>query len=195
MTERVMKKLFIDIDETITNTALLSIINEFLGTNYRREDIKSDWVQDAVPQDRRKEFFDVVVSRDLYGESVMYENAVEVIKRLKDCYDVYFLTSFHVPGAEGRNARFLADKYIFMQKHFPFIDERKLILCCDKSIIKGDIIIDNYMGNMTDNFEQKLLFTDYPNWRYTDEELGRKGIVRVNNWIEVENILLKDKGD
>ena len=195
MTEQVMRKLFIDIDETITDNSFLPAINEFLGTNYRREDIKSSYKQDAIPKERMEDFFDFFVSRDFYHGAVVYDNAIEVIKRLKDCYDVWFLTSFYTPGGEGRIARHLTDKYNFVQKYFPFIDERKLVLCCDKSIINGDIIIDNLIGNLTDNFKQKLLFTDYPNKRYTDDELGRKGIVRVNSWVEIENILSKNKGD
>ena len=38
--------------------------------------------------------------------------------------------------------------------------------------------------------EKKLLFSAYHNKNIPDEELKKDGLIRVNNWKEVEKILL-----
>lgn len=62
----------------------------------------------------------------------------------------------------------------------------------NKTKIKYDIGIDDRISNLQ-SCNKKLLFTEFRNKKITDEELTDKGIIRVNNWLEVEN-KIKEKG-
>lgn len=47
-----MKKIMIDMDDVICDGGFLSLVNQFLGTNYKKEDIKTYYIQDLIPKER-----------------------------------------------------------------------------------------------------------------------------------------------
>ena len=59
----------------------------------------------------------------------------------------------------------------------------------DKTKIKYDIGIDDRVSNL-ESSDKKLLFTEFRNEKLTKEELESKGIIRVNNWLDVKRQLL-----
>ena len=59
----------------------------------------------------------------------------------------------------------------------------------NKTKMKYDIGIDDRESNL-ENCDKKLLFTEFRNKKLTDEELKNKGIIRVNNWLDVKKELL-----
>lgn len=71
----------------------------------------------------------------------------------------------------------------------PFIDKNNFIFMTDKTKIRYDIGIDDRLSNL-ENCDKKLLFTEFRNKKLTDEELEEKGIIRVNNWLDIKKELL-----
>ena len=59
----------------------------------------------------------------------------------------------------------------------------------DKTKIRYDIGIDDRLSNL-ENCDKKLLFTEFRNKKLTDKELKEKGVIRVNNWLDVKKELL-----
>ena len=59
----------------------------------------------------------------------------------------------------------------------------------DKTKIKFDIGIDDRVSNL-ESSDKKLLFTEFRNEKLTKEELESKGIIRVNNWLDIKKELL-----
>ena len=59
----------------------------------------------------------------------------------------------------------------------------------NKTKIKYDIGLDDRTSNL-ESCDKKLLFTEFRNKKITDKELKDKGIVRVNNWLDVKKELL-----
>ena len=53
-----MKKLMIDLDETICSPGYLEEVNKYLGTNYQYEDINTYFVEDVMDEDTREKFLD-----------------------------------------------------------------------------------------------------------------------------------------
>ena len=49
-----MKKIMIDMDDVICDGGFLSLVNQFLGTSYQKEDIKTYYIQDLIPKERYK---------------------------------------------------------------------------------------------------------------------------------------------
>lgn len=67
-----------------------------------------------------------------------------------------------------------------------------------KHLFKADIQIDDRLSNFDNDIKTKILFPSYHNRNITDEELKEKMILRAGNnwkngWLEIENILLKEK--
>lgn len=60
----------------------------------------------------------------------------------------------------------------------------------EKTKLKFDIGIDDRPSNLL-NCDMKLLFTEFRNEKISKEELEEKGIIRVNNWLDIENLLIK----
>ena len=60
---------------------------------------------------------------------------------------------------------------------------------CGKGFIR---MVNEFLGTnyQEEDAEIKLLFTAYHNVNITDEELKAKNLIRVNNWKEIEKILL-----
>ncbi len=62
----------------------------------------------------------------------------------------------------------------------------------NKSILGCDIKIDEKLENL-ENAKIKLLYTAYHNKNLSDNVLNEKGIIRVDNWNDIEKILLESE--
>ena len=75
-------------------------------------------------------------------------------------------------------------------KIFPFIKPNQYVFINNKDLLEADIRIDDSVSKLNGKAELKLLYTVYHNLKISNEELESKGIKRVNNWREIERILL-----
>lgn len=48
-----MKKIMIDMDDVICNKGFLKLVNIFLKTNYKEEDLKQYYIQDLIPVEKK----------------------------------------------------------------------------------------------------------------------------------------------
>ena len=55
-----------------------------------------------------------------------------------------------------------------------------------------DIKIDDRTNNL-ENANTKLLFNAWHNKNITQEELDKENIIRVNSWLEIKDLLIKEK--
>lgn len=80
------------------------------------------------------------------------EGAIEAVKKLQETYDVWILTrpSFF-------NLHCYTEKAIWVRNHLGYEMQRKLILCGDKSLVKGDYLIDDRTTDGQDRFEGTLI--------------------------------------
>ena len=185
-----MKKLVIDLDDTITEKGFIRMVNEFLGTNYEQEDSGTYYVNDLIPKERMDEWVDFFEKRNVYDYTNIIEGAKETIKKLTEKYDVYIATSFVFRDKPEISGKIAYDKFNFIIKEFPFLNMRNIIMINNKDMLNVDIRIDDSMKKIKGPAEQKLLFTAYHNKNISNEELDKEGIKRVNTWSEIEKILL-----
>lgn len=106
-----------------------------------------------IPLDERKEFY----MRDEYPEKLLpqmtemftekgfvenlpcIEGSIEAIKSIKDKgHDVFICTS---PMRQYQNC--VAEKYMWVEKNLGFEWTHKLILSRDKTLVQGDLLIDD----------------------------------------------------
>lgn len=185
-----MKRIIIDLDDVITTAeGWLYVINKFLGTDYKEENFKEYYLQDVIPEERKGEFVEFFRNFNTYDECNLRKDAVEVIRRLNEKYEIYICSAYVYRDDPGFSGKALNQKFDFLFKNFPFIDPHRFIFVDKKSILDCDIRIDDKETNL-ENAETKLLFTAYHNKNVPDEELKERGITRVNNWADIAKILL-----
>ena len=191
------KKLLLDVDEVICFSGFLPIINEFLNTNFIIDDFQDYYIDDVViPKERFKEFNDFLRTKNLYEKAHILPNAIEVIEKLNEIYDIYICSSCINPfDIEGSGKNFL-DKFNFLYKNLPFINPEKYIFTNSKNMFKADIQIDDRLSHLQNNIGIKILFPSYHNKDISLENLKKYNIVKAGNdwkngWNEVEKILIK----
>lgn len=184
------KTIVIDMDDVITSETLTEIINEYEGKNYKDEDFKDFYKQDIV--ENKEDFFKYFLTKNEYNYGKINDNVIEVIEKLNQKYEVFIGTSFIFKEIVDESGIFVKNKYDFLLKNFPFLNPMNFVFVGNKKILKSDIKIDDKIENLI-NGDIKLLYTAYHNKNISKEELEEKGIVRVNNWLEIEKLLLKEE--
>jgi len=88
------------------------------------------------------------------------EGGIESVKKLMDHYDVYILTR-----PSTMNPYNYSEKRVWIEYYFGVEFCKKLILCYDKSMVKGDYLIDD---NLHPGFEGKHIHFEterFPDWK------------------------------
>lgn len=181
----------IDMDDVIVSGRFREFLNDFLGKSAYDEH-EGYFRQDALA-DRTEEFKTTYANKNIYqnddGSYVLpMPDCVEVIKRLNEEYNVYVVTAY-VWKKDVINASCnLKNKHIYLTHFFPFIDETHFIYINEKKLLHFDIGIDDRMINLT-NCDKKILFNEPRNQDIPSSELQEKGIIRVYNWKEIDELL------
>lgn len=187
-----MKKIMIDMDDVICDGGFLSLVNQFLDTNYKIEDVKTYYIQDLIPKERYQEWSEFFNTKNVYDYCEFLPNAYEVMEKLSKEYELYIVTAYIFRDNEEYSANNLKNKFIYLHENIPFIKPENYIFTSNKEIINCEIKIDDKLSNLEGNAETKMLFTAYHNKNITDEELKQNGAIRVNGWKNIEKILLNE---
>ena len=188
------KTIMIDMDEVIVKGRFSEFLDEFLG-DVDFEALNSFYRQDLI-KGREAEF------RKIYQYKSLYKNddgsyveplldCVDVIRKLNEFYDVYIVTSYVWKEDVIDAASNLKYKHEYLKYFLPFINENNFIYLADKTKISFDIGIDDRPQNLN-SCSKKILFTEFRNKDLTDEELAQSGIIRANDWKEIEQILISN---
>lgn len=88
--------------------------------------------------------------------------AIESVKTLSEKFDVWFLSR---PSFKNTNS--YTEKAEWIRKHFGYEMQKKLILCGNKSLLKGRILVDDANNAYQDEFEGiwiRIGNERYPDW-------------------------------
>ena len=102
---------------------------------------------------------------DFFRNLEPLNGAINAFKKLSDLAntEVYILSA-----PSEYNPLSYTEKRIWVETHLGFDTVSRLILSSDKSLLKGDYLIDDYTeGKGQDNFEGKLInfgSEEFPNW-------------------------------
>jgi len=187
------KKILIDVDDVICDCGFLCLVNKFLNTSYKEDDFTEYYIDDVIGDDEAKQkFYTYFRENNCYDYATILPNAYEVIKKLNNEYDVFICSACVNPFFVDKSDVIFKNKYNWLLKNFPFLDPNKFIFTGAKNIIKADIQIDDRLPNLKGDISTKLLFTSYHNKGISDEELESNNVKRVNDWLEIEKLLLKE---
>ena len=170
------KRLIVDMDGVLADIYPQYIRLEREETG-KKIDLADTWgksEEEAFPNSRKH-----LNMRGFFRTSPVIEGAVEALKLLGECYEIFIVSS----ATQFPNS--LEEKYYWLKEHFPFISWQQLVLCGTKKLIKGDIMIDDHFKNL-DVFEgRSLLFTQPHNFGENDHSHER-----VDGWSEICGLLL-----
>ena len=174
------RSIMVDMDEVITEGGFLYLINEYLGTNYTKEDVGGYYMQDLVPD--KDKFFKYFISKNMYDYNILLPNVKEVLEELQKYYDIYIGTSYIIPELPRESSMILKYKHEFLYDNLPFIKPENYIFITNKSLLDCDIKIDDKLDNLK-NAKIKLLFDSYHNKNLSDDYLKSVGVIIVHSWL------------
>ncbi len=182
-----MKTIMVDMDDVLTYGNFSKILEDYLGYKPDYDNIKTYYIQDILGN-KKDDFFSKFKDMDMYENAVLLPDCYDVLKELSKHYKIYICTDYiwrEIIEYAGNN---LKNKYNFLYEKLDFISPNNFIFTADKTIVNCDIKIDDKINNI-EGAETKLLFTAWHNKDLSDKELKEQGIIRVNNWKEIIEVL------
>ena len=170
-------RILIDMDDVIADAE--ERFNEWyerdFGVRYTKEDIRGTKLHLIVPEEHRKTVRSYPHHKDFFKDLPLIENSKEMVEQLNNRFDVY------IASAAMEFPYSLPHKYEWLDKNFPFIHWKRRIFCGDKSVLKGDILIDDHEFNLSVFEGRAIMFTAAHNANETRYE-------RLNNWLDAEKL-------
>ncbi len=175
-----MKRIAIDMDDVLAKTThvIIDKINQLVSKEYTYEELLTG--DEAI----KLEFYGHYLANNsflwepgFFTNIPVNEDAVEVVKKLHSQYEIFIVSA----ATEFPNS--LKEKLDWMEMHFPFITWRHIVFCGHKHMIQADYLIDDHEKNLHTFTGTPLLFTAPHNIHIHDFK-------RVNNWKEIETLLL-----
>lgn len=175
--------IFIDIDDTITNfgEVLLQRLNNKYRTSFKLEDITSwEWYREnfANPWE--------VINESFWEEVEINIEAKNFIKkRLEKNDEIYLVSATFI----GNNLPIKIEKTI--EKLDNLIDKNHIIITNNKTLLCGDIMIDDGVHNLINNHcKINICFAQPWNWKaLTNSQREYLNIIRTNEWNRINDIV------
>lgn len=164
--------IIVDIDNTVNDlcNAVLSVYNEDYNDNLTVDDITDYYIENFVKPEAKENFHNYFTEKETWKRIKPIN--IEAVQWLIDNHNVYFVTA-----TEPCN---LEKKQNWLGRQFKNIDLRKrLVRCYDKSIMLGDVMIDDCTDNLW-RFNGVAVCIDYP-WNQSWDGIRVKD---VNEFIE-----------
>lgn len=173
-------RILIDCDDTIWNLleAWVTILNERYDENVIWNHIDNWDVSLAYPNLTKQQIYEPLCEEKLWTLVKPKFDAVKYVPKLyEEGHEIYFVTT-----TDYRNIEF---KVKLLEDYFPDIPIQNLITTYHKNLIRGDILIDDYINNFKER-SSGILFTTTYNKEFNVEELG---LHRCDNWEEIYNYI------
>ena len=175
MSER--KIICVDMDEVIADALGEHLLryNRDFNESLTAADLHGRWLWDYVPADRQETLMEYMRSEDFFAVLDVMPEAQRVLKRLQERYDIFIATAaMEVPSSFDAKFKWLA-------RHFPFIPPSHIVFCGDKSILRGDFLIDDNPRQLRLFRGEGILFSSPANAYVTEFR-------RVEDWLDVEKL-------
>ncbi|WP_067032211.1 5' nucleotidase, NT5C type [Allomuricauda sp. CP2A] len=171
--------IFVDMDEVMADAygAHLEIYNKEFNAQLILEDCYGKEAWQCVPEEHQESVRGHNWRVGYFRNLKVIPDSQEVLYELHKKYEVY------IASAAMEFPHSLKEKSDWLDEYFPFIPWKKRILCGDKFILKGDVLIDDRSKNLKKFDGRSIMYTSPHNTNTTDFE-------RANNWKEIADKLL-----
>ena len=171
-----MKKLtiLVDMDDVLENLVECWVdeLNKKCGSSLCEEDI-TDWrIAKFFPSLTNEDLFSPLNTAEFWGKIAPMQNA-------QDIHTIRIVTASHYATVPAKIKRLL--------EMYPYLKWEDVIVASDKSLIFGDIMIDDGTHNLeVTSCGLAVLFDRPHNRSYNDEAAG---MVRVETWDEIYEVV------
>lgn len=171
--------LFVDMDEVLADTygAHIELYNKEFNADLKIEECFGKEAWQCVPEAHQQSVKDHAWQTGFFKKLKVIPDSQEVLSELSRRHEVY------IASAAMQFPNSLVEKSDWLDEFFPFIPWQKRILCGDKHILKGDVLIDDRSYNLRSFNGKTMLFTSPHN-------VNTIGFDRANSWKEVADKLL-----
>lgn len=173
----------IDIDDVLNNLteSVLTVYRQDTGHQLFLNDIKEYNMTPFIKKEYQDTFFKYFGDKRVWDIiQPIYEGFDCIIDLWDKCHEIYFVTATHPLN--------LASKYEWLQKFIPFDPYRNLIVACDKSRIRLDILIDDCAEHFLPYHHGYLM---HKPWNEGWEDMLKEQVRPVNDWYEIRDHLQK----
>lgn len=186
-----MQKAIIDIDDVLALDTFLNTLNIFNNSNYTYDNIKGYYVENLLEKEKINEFRKYIKENNIYEFSKVAPNSKEVLMQMMlEGYDIYPASKYYSDLDKIILPELIPYKCEFLQRNYPFIPTKNYIFINDKLMLDADLRIDDSISNLGGK-GISLLFNAYHNKDITQDELEKEKILRVNDWKDIGNKVLK----
>jgi len=171
--------IFVDMDEVIADTygAHIEIYNTEFNQQLNTQICLGCEVWQKVPKEHQESIRLHATRQGFFRDLNPIKDSQEVLKELSEKHEVY------IASAAMQFPNSLEEKSNWLDEYFPFIPWKKRILCGDKHILSGDVLIDDRSYNLKHFDGRSILFTSPHN-------INSNGYERANSWFEIAEKLL-----
>ena len=174
-----MKRICVDMDEVMADAIAEHLLR--YNRDYEEQltvaDLEGKWLWQVVSSDRHNALEAYLRSEDFFENLAVMPDSQRVLQRLQQKYEVFIATAaMEIPTS-------FAQKYRWLEKHFPFIPPAQIVYCGDKGILRADYLIDDNPRQLRRFEGTGILYSSPHNATVT-------GFKRVKNWLEVEKLFL-----
>lgn len=158
-------------------TRYLEVYNSDFGLQFTREHFRGRRVFEVIDPEhvsRVRTYFD---REDFFSDIPVMPGSQKVLRELCGQYEVFITTAaMDVPCS-------FSAKYLWLQRHFPFISPKQIVFCGDKSIIAADYMIDDDPKHFRRFGGEGIIYT-------APHNINEKKYRRVENWEDVRKMFL-----
>jgi len=174
--ESLPKRLIVDMDGVLANVCsrFLDFEEAEIGFRQPMENLMGRPEAEVFKNERK-----YVLSKGFFRDAPVMEGSVAVMKDLNKKYELF------VVSAAMEFPLSLPEKHEWLAEHFSFISWTQIVFCGTKTVIRGDIMIDDHYKNLDFFDGQTILFTQPHN-----VGSDNKTHTRVDSWREVSQMLL-----
>jgi 5'(3')-deoxyribonucleotidase len=174
-----LKRICVDMDEVMADAIAEHLLryNRDYEERLTVADLEGKWLWQVVSSDRHNALEAYLRSEDFFENLAVMPDAQRVLESLQQKYEVFIATAaMEIPTS-------FAQKYRWLERHFPFISPAQIVYCGDKGILRADYLIDDNPRQLRRFKGTGILYSSPHNAKVTEFK-------RVKNWLEVEKLFL-----
>lgn len=168
--------ILVDIDSTITNFGkmLLNACNSYYKTNYQYKEITSyDWFDKTF-----KDPWFVADCFSFWDSVTVNPEAIHNIESwAEQKHEILLVTASHFNSTLGYKIKKTLEPF-----NSKLINERNIIIAQNKSVIKGDVMIDDYIGNLMTFSGTRICYSQPWNKYYN-------GSLKFSDWNKINETI------
>lgn len=171
-----------DIDSILNDlvTKTLALYNSRSGKDIHISDITAYHFSECLSREDADGMYELFKEKELWDSLEPLPGSQKGLKNLVDSGHRVYLATATSPES------FLW-KIEWLKKYFPFICEDNVIRIINKGLLKCDVMIDDYIDNLTSNLCDRVVL-DAP-WNRNKTTDSVYDIKRAHNWNEIVKIV------